>query len=55
MKTCLSKFEEFENFERGPKESIRDYVSEFDYIFCKVEKVNIRLTSELKVFKKLSN
>ena len=27
VKNCLNRFEEFENFERGPRENIRDYVS----------------------------
>ena len=53
VRNCLNKFEEFENFERAPKENIRDYVSQFDYIFCKLEKVNVRLPPELKAFKML--
>ena len=53
VKNCLNKFEEFENFERGPKENIRDYVSQYDLIFSKLEKVNIKLPPELKAFKML--
>ena len=53
VRNCLNKFEEFENFERAPKENIRDYVSQFDYIFCKLEKVKVRLPPELKAFKML--
>ena len=53
VKNCINKFEEFENFERGPKENIRDYVSQYDLIFSKLEKVNIKLPPELKAFKML--
>ena len=34
-------------------DSDSDYVSQFDYIFCKLEKVNVRLPPELKAFKML--
>ena len=53
VKNCLNKFEEFENFERGPKENIRDYVSQYDLILSKLEKVNIKLPPELKACKML--
>ena len=53
LTNCLNKFEDFENFERGHKQSIREYISNFDMIFRKLEKLNIRLPSQLIAFKLL--
>ena len=51
---CVNKFEEFEKLSRGPKESIQEYISNFDWIIGNLEKVNIRLPPELVAFKLLS-
>ena len=53
LTNCLNKFEDFEDFERGHKQSIREYISNFDLIFRKLEKLNIRLPSQLIAFKLL--
>ena len=54
LTNCLNKFEDFDDFERGHKQSIREYISNFDLMFRKLEKLNIRLPSQLIVFKLLN-
>ena len=49
----LNKFEDFENFERKRGQSIREYVNNFDLKFNKLEKLNIKIPSEILAFKLL--
>ena len=50
-----NKFEDFEKFERKPGQNIREYVADFDLKFRKLEKLNIKLPSEILAFKLLKN
>ncbi|CAC5412223.1 unnamed protein product [Mytilus coruscus] len=49
----LAKFEDFEDFQRGPNQSIQDYVETFDAKYRKIEKKNMKLPSEILAFKLL--
>ena len=49
----IDKFEDFENFERADKQNIRDYIASFDLKYRKLEKLNIKLSSEILTFKLL--
>ena len=49
----IDKFEDFENFERADKQNIRDYIASFDLKYRKLEKLNIKLSSEILAFKLL--
>ena len=49
----LNKFEDFENFERKRGQNIREYVNNFDLKFNKLEKLNIKIPSEILAFKLL--
>ena len=49
----IDKFEEFANFERANKQSIRDYIASFDLKYRKLEKLNIMLSPEILAFKLL--
>ena len=50
-----NKFEDFEKFERKHGQNIREYVADFDLKFRKLEKVHIKLPSEILAFKLLRN
>ena len=49
----LNKFEDFENYERKHGQNIREYVNNFDLKFNKLEKLNIKIPSEILAFKLL--
>ena len=48
-----NKFEDFENFERKHSQNIREYVSNFDLKFSRLEKLNIKIPSEILALKLL--
>ena len=48
-------FEDFEKFERKHGQNIREYVADFDLKFRKLEKIHIKLPSEILAFKLLRN
>ena len=48
-------FEDFEKFERKHGQNIREYVTDFDLKFRKLEKIQIKLPSEILAFKLLRN
>ena len=50
-----NKFEDFEKFERKHGQNIREYVADFDLKFRKLEKIHIKLPSEVFAFKLLRN
>ena len=50
-----NEFEDFEKFERKHGQNIRKYVSDFDLKFRKLEKIHIKLPSEILAFKLLRN
>ena len=50
-----NKFEDFEKFERKHGQNIREYVADFDLKFRKLEKIHIKLPSEILAFKLLRN
>ena len=50
-----NKFEDFEKFERKPGQNIKEYVADFDLKFRKLEKLHIKLPSEILAFKLLRN
>ena len=50
-----NKFENFEKFERKHGQNIREYAADFDLKFRKLEKINIKLPSEILAFKLLRN
>ena len=50
-----NKFEDFEKFERKHGQNIREYVADFDLKFRKLEKIHIKLPSEVLAFKLLRN
>ena len=50
-----NKFEDFEKFERKHGQNIREYVADFDLKSRKLEKVHIKLPSEILAFKLLRN
>ena len=50
-----NKFEDFEKFERKPGQNIREYVADFDLKFRKLEKLHIKLPTEILVLKLLKN
>ena len=50
-----NKFEDFEKFERKHGQNIREYVANFDLKFRKLEKMHIKLPSEILAFKLLRN
>ena len=45
-----NKFEDFEKFEREYGQNIREYVADFDLKFGKLEKIHIKLSSEILAF-----
>ena len=47
----LEKFEEFEDFHRQSEMSITEYVASFDSRYRKIEKLNMKLPSEILAFK----
>ena len=49
------KFEDFEKFERKNGQNIREYVADFDMKFRKLEKIHIKLPSDILAFKLLRN
>ena len=50
-----NKFEDFEKIERKHGQIIREYVADFDLKFRKLEKIHIKLPSEILAFKLLRN
>ena len=50
-----NKFEDFEKFEKKHGQNIREYVADFDLKFRKLEKIHIKLPSEILAFKLLRN
>ena len=50
-----NKFEDFEKFERKYGQNIREYVADFDLKFRKLEKIHVKLPSEILAFKLLRN
>ena len=48
------KFEEFEDFHRQSEMSIPEYIASFDSRYQKIEKLNMKLPSEILAFKLLS-
>ena len=48
------RFDDFENFERKHGQNIRDYVDNFDLKSSKVEKLHVKLPSEILALKLLS-
>ena len=50
-----NKFEDFEKFERKHGQNIREYVADFDLKFRKLEKIHVKLPSEILAFKLLRN
>ena len=51
----IDKFEDFENFERGDKQCIRDYIASFYSKHRKLEKLYVKLSPEILAFKLLRN
>ena len=49
----LEKFEEFEDFHRKEGQSIAEYIASFDTKYRKIEKLNMKLPSEILAFKLL--
>lgn len=49
----LEKFEEFEDFHRQSEMSITEYIASFDSRYRKIEKLNMKLPSEILAFKLL--
>ena len=49
------KFEDFEKFERKNGQNIREYVADFDMKFRILEKIHIKLPSDILAFKLLRN
>ena len=49
----LKKFEDFENFERKHGQNIREFVNNFDLRSSKLEKLNIKIPSEILALKLL--
>ena len=49
----LEKYDDFEKFERKGGQSIKDYISMLDYKYKKIEKKNMKLTSEVLAFRLL--
>ena len=49
----MHKFEDFENFERKHGQNIREHVANFDLKFRKLEKLNIKIPSEILALKLL--
>ena len=47
----LEKYEDFEDFQRRPDQSIADFISEFDQKYRKLEKLKITLPAEILAFK----
>ena len=46
-----NKFEDFEKFERKHVQNIREFVADFDLKFRKLEKIHVKLPSEILAFK----
>ena len=53
LMTSLNKFEDFDNFERKQGQNIREYVANFELKVSKLEKLNIKLPSEILALKLL--
>ena len=49
----LEKYDDFEQFKRKDGQSIKDYISMFDYKYKKIEKKNMKFTSEVLAFQLL--
>ena len=49
----VDTIDKFEDFERADKQNIRDYIASFDLKYRKLEKLNIKLSSEILAFKLL--
>ena len=50
---CTEKIENFENFQRIDKQSIREYIACFDLKYRKLEKLQLKLPQEILAFKLL--
>ena len=50
-----NRFEDFEKFVRKHGQNIREYVADFDLKFRKLEKIHVKLPSEILAFKLLRN
>ena len=53
LSDSLEKFEEFEAFQRASGQSITDYISTFDSMYRKIEKLDMKLPSHSLAFKLL--
>ena len=47
----IEKFEDFENFQRAEGQSITEFIASFDFYYRKIEKLNMKLPSEILAFK----
>ena len=47
----VEKFEAFESCQRSEGQSITEFISLFDYYYRKIEKLNMKLPSEILTFK----
>ena len=47
----IEKFEAFENFQRAEGQSITEFIASFDFYYRKIEKLNMKLPSEILPFK----
>ena len=47
----IEKFEAFENFQRAEGQSITEFIASFDFYYRKIEKLNMKLPSEILAFK----
>ena len=53
LSDSLEKFEEFEDIQRTSGQSITEYIATFDSRYRKIEKLNMKLPSEILAFKLL--
>ena len=53
MSDSFEKFQEFEEFQRANGQSIAEYISTFDSMYSKMEKLNMKLPSHILAFKLL--
>ena len=50
MSDSLEKFEEFEDFQRVERQCIAEYIASSDSRYRKIEKINMKLPSEILAF-----
>ena len=50
---CTQKIDNFENFQRADRQSLREYIELFDSKYKKLEKLQIKLPNEILAFKLL--